>query len=473
MNARRIGLLLCLLVSTAAAATVWIFPRVSYTATVLFRVAREKPWILPDDHTQSPPGAYEQFKATQRQIVLGDVVLNEVLRKPEVAHHPTILAEAVPLTWLREHIRVTFPEDSEIMSVSATTRDANQAGLLANAVSEAYLQLVASMEQSYSHHLGTTLQSELQKYKSALQLRRANLQHLLKQSGLSDEDTLLNREQFAQDTREVIHGELVHTQLEMSRLQATLDIKRTRYERLSEPDSKELASLVSELDLENAAGPDPLMCELRTRMGKMEEPVEDGVVEPAIDGAGTGLPAHATHENITKQMDARRAELRVTLQGQVLAKLRDELTQLGSELAIQEAFAKRLVENETEHRVETERPGNWRNWRMEIDEVKQEITALEDVGRRLHQAILEQQLSNDAPPRVLPVSLGAGSIPEMSVPRFYSRLWMSIGAALTAWLLVPLAVILLRFPRWIFSIAFPAAPDRQGVVVDAMPSPSA
>lgn len=99
-------------------------------------------------------------------------------------------------------------------------------------------------------------------------------------------------DRFAQDTRENIPGELIHTQLEVLSLQAKLGIKRSRYERLSEPDSKELDSLVSELDVENAAGSDPLMCELRTRLGKKVDPVEGELIEPANDGPEAELPAN-------------------------------------------------------------------------------------------------------------------------------------------------------------------------------------
>lgn len=152
--------------------------------------------------------------------------------------------------------------------------------------------------------------------------------------------------------------------------------------------------------------------------------------------------------------------MRDILQRQVLAELRDELAQIGDELAIQEAIKNRLDENLRKNLAEA---AKYANQRMDIDEVKQQITALEDFGRRLHQAILEHDMAIDASSRVHLVSSGVGDTPVINSPAISSRLWMSIVAALTVWLLVPVAVILLRSPRWIFGIAFPGALNRQGV----------
>ena len=55
------------------------------------------------------------------------------------------------------------------------------------------------------------------------------------------------------------------------------------------------------------------------RFGKTAKPVEDELVEPAITDPETELPANVEHDKVTEQMDARRDELRIALQGQVLA----------------------------------------------------------------------------------------------------------------------------------------------------------
>jgi hypothetical protein len=128
-----------LLVIAAASFFVWLLRPERATATALFQVVRSTPTILGDESIL-PADNYETIKKTQLAFLRSEFVLTAALRNPGVASLSTFAGVANPVKWLAENLRVEFPEDGEIHSISLAGPKSQPEELvqIVNAVAKAY-----------------------------------------------------------------------------------------------------------------------------------------------------------------------------------------------------------------------------------------------------------------------------------------------------------------------------------------------
>ncbi len=120
-----------------------------YTATAYFKVQFQAPSIQPQALEFSIK-EFEIYKRTQRQLLKSRFVLMAALRKPEVAKIPSVraqLREGDAVRWLGELIKVEYPDDAEIMTVSCTRNNPNEAQTLLRAVVDAYMMEIVVDER--------------------------------------------------------------------------------------------------------------------------------------------------------------------------------------------------------------------------------------------------------------------------------------------------------------------------------------
>jgi hypothetical protein len=122
-----------------------------HTATSLLRVHWHIPWIAtPPAHQDTAP-EFQTYKITQQQLIKSQFVLLAALRKPDVARLPSVQASQTggdAVRWLESLVKVEFPGDAEIMSVSVSHSDPIVATTLARAVVGAYLSEVVNAERN-------------------------------------------------------------------------------------------------------------------------------------------------------------------------------------------------------------------------------------------------------------------------------------------------------------------------------------
>ena len=195
-------------------------PGAKHTATAWLRVARQQPHLL---FKLAPPDSDKEidiYRRTQQVLVKSRFVLLAALRKPEVAKLPSIQEkqrQGDPVRWLGELVKVEFPNDAEVMSVSVTTGDPREAAMLATAVVNAYLTEVVGVERDQKRQrLGeldrilTEKETELRAKKSDLRQLAAQLGQSIpgKRNGDSPKPVSIDLEMMAADIRvleEVLH----------------------------------------------------------------------------------------------------------------------------------------------------------------------------------------------------------------------------------------------------------------------------
>ena len=120
-----------------------------YTATAWLIVKSHVPAVQESAEREFSAKEFEIYKKTQRLMLKSRFVLSCAVQKPGVAKYPSVkkqLREGDAICWLGEIIKADFPGDAEIMSVTCTRDDPEEAQVLLQAVVSAYLEEYVASE---------------------------------------------------------------------------------------------------------------------------------------------------------------------------------------------------------------------------------------------------------------------------------------------------------------------------------------
>lgn len=145
------SLVVCALVFVAACVSCQQYGMAAeYTATAYFKVKLRAPTIIARAERDFSEKEYAIFKKTQPYFMKLRYVLAIVLRKPEITNIPDVkreMQEGDPIRWLDKQIRVSFPGRWQLMKVSCTRNDPEEARTLLQAVVDTYMAEIVEDER--------------------------------------------------------------------------------------------------------------------------------------------------------------------------------------------------------------------------------------------------------------------------------------------------------------------------------------
>lgn len=298
-----IGLFFAALVGPA----VWFGIGSKYTAYSTLRVAMQPELILTQGADTVNRDFFEIYKNTQSELLRNRLVLMAALRRPEITNLPCIQEQkdiGDPALWLEKRLSVSFPGKAEVMLVSLTRNDPNEAAVLVRAVVEAYLSEVVDKEKSTK--LGRFL--ELVKICEAKELeirsKRQELKNLVgANGGVAGEEVLSVKQKLILEELSLHTQEFAKTQFEMSRLTADLAGQKALLKNADE-------SNVPAGDLDMLIRMDPVANQLSVELG-MKKMMQSHTQLYAKDGVKSGHVNRYADElaMVQKQYDAQLAEI--------------------------------------------------------------------------------------------------------------------------------------------------------------------
>jgi hypothetical protein len=107
------------------------------TATALFQVSNEPDNILAASRLTNQE--FEILKKTQLALLKSNYVLTAAIRPPSVGSLSILAGKADPVEWLKDNLKVEFPENGEVLSISLAGED----------LSEDLVQLVDAVAKAY------------------------------------------------------------------------------------------------------------------------------------------------------------------------------------------------------------------------------------------------------------------------------------------------------------------------------------
>ena len=189
---------------------------------------------FPDPELNDAIASYMQ---TQVALITCDRVLSSAIASPEVVNLSTLKEPDDPRTDVRENMVVEIVPNTRLIRVALELPDGNQAAAIVNAVVHSYLAYNGEYTRSANSALRQSLVSQLEKYKNAITEKRAELTVLaqkrvfeislngrtLNQSGKLSDPARPTLETITEAQSQRIADELIDTDLELIKVQSTLE----------------------------------------------------------------------------------------------------------------------------------------------------------------------------------------------------------------------------------------------------------
>lgn len=224
-------LVLGALLGGGAAAGTWFGWGARYMATAVLQVFAQQPVIAfrtadTDQRVQSH-NAFAVFKDTQEQLIRSPLVTMAALRDPELAALPPIRKRGpAAAQWLAEEIAVRFPGDAEIMLVSITRRNPQEAATLVNAVVDAYMEEVVGRSAQERQDRLNELQQVTVAKEAELREQRNRLDQLAEQFGTGEDEAMRLKQQLVQQELADYRREYMRAQFDLRRARGELEAQR-------------------------------------------------------------------------------------------------------------------------------------------------------------------------------------------------------------------------------------------------------
>jgi len=187
-----------------AGPVVWLAVGPTYTASAYLQISEQEQHLIVEG-PRSPRDAFEIYKNTQEQILTSPLVLNAALRpftdedgkliEPE--KFSMLAGEIDKARWLADELVVRFPGEAEIMEVSLTDDNREEATMLVNAIVDAYMNQVVDAEGRQKRARLTEIQNAHSQKTLDIRRERAQLESLARVLGTADEEARALRQRIA------------------------------------------------------------------------------------------------------------------------------------------------------------------------------------------------------------------------------------------------------------------------------------
>jgi len=230
--------------------------------------------------------------------------------------------------WLTKELSISYPGKAEIMQVSLTLKDRNEAATLVNAVVDSYLTEVVNNEREQKQQRLNQLELAFTKNQTEVRSKRDDLKRLALRLGASETETLTLQQKFLIEDLSFYKQELSKVQGDLRRLHSDLAAQKAVLNSV-----ENVATTDGEVDMlvQNDPVARPLFVELGTqRMYQLY--VENNVV------AGAKSPYVTRYQQELKTLqdrfDARRAELAETVKEKKRSTVQIEIQRLLSSITV-------------------------------------------------------------------------------------------------------------------------------------------
>lgn len=253
-----LALLLGLLLAPPMAAAGWFLLVPKDTATAFLRIDSVDSMLLfqTADRLNAGRDSFSLYKNTQAQLIKTPFVLHKALAAADVRDLPEVRQKASPLQWLSENLRVSFPGNSEVMSIALETGDPKTSKLLVDAVVDAYMNEAVLDERNERLKRVDSLERVYADAEGKVRARRADIRKLADTLGTGDSESLSLAQQLAVERYGQVQSELGQVNFDLLRTQGELDAYRQLSEKTRRQSELIAAQINSNREAAAATGED-------------------------------------------------------------------------------------------------------------------------------------------------------------------------------------------------------------------------
>ena len=326
------GLISAVLVGGAA---YLVIPPPKYSVSSLIYVAEKKPRDLFE--TKETSVAYRTYQDTLVILATSRKVLETALRRPEVEALEVVRDKPDPAAWLASQVKVDFPRNSEILTISMTGYlDPGELATLVNAVTHSYLAHLSEQERTERLERLERLKLLSAKIQGELKQKRDRFKAMAEETGSSNRQSVAARNQMIFLQLTSARQELLKLQNELQRAQARVNVLSAKMEvepasngaaaprplKPVAPDPRkqaieeriaELKSWKAEHERVARKGSDPALVAAQREITKLSKQLRELDQTPALTGP-TGTADEPGRGRLELSGDTRAAEAREYLE---------------------------------------------------------------------------------------------------------------------------------------------------------------
>lgn len=385
--------ILSLVVATIVAIAVWTqLPPPKPTATAKVQIPAVPQTVI----GQHPDAPLE--RGTQIALVRSRLVLNTALRPAEINELPVIRqikqTGGEPLDWLAKNLQVDFPEGPEILRISLSYEDGEQAKALVNAVYEAYLSEIHGKSKRLRNERLLNLTKQAERADTTLRTLRDQAQAMTNDNGALDDKQFKLQQELAANQVSILKSQILSVRGDLLRLKAEESAIRDR--------TPSAAKMPPEV-IEGYIAKDPEIIESIAKRESIETQlrnIRSVAVDP--DKLESTKKLNAQLEAIKKNYEQLRINIRGQIEDRLMSRSKEELEarakSLKDEIESSKEMEKLLVDeaNRLESFIKV---GNKKNFDLEPLRIR--IRLAENLYERINGMITTLTLEQDAPPRVI------------------------------------------------------------------------
>jgi len=215
------------LVAALAAVLAWaIVPLPKLTGYMMFQVSATPNTLM------TPVGSdrsdFQMYRQRQVAAVKSRVVLNEALKKPEVANLPILRERSDPLNWLENQVRVDFRQGPEFMRVTLEGDDPDQLIAILQAINTAYMDDLRNKEGSLKRKEKQQVEKTLAAYTEELANQQRDIRNFQDSVGASDPSVIAVKQKIADERLWMSQKQLFDVQSQILRLDIDFKVAQAR-----------------------------------------------------------------------------------------------------------------------------------------------------------------------------------------------------------------------------------------------------
>ncbi len=374
---------------------VWRKVPLEYTATADVRFLAAAPRVLHDSDGGQLPATYDKFLNTQVNLITGGAVLSRVLEDPEVQGLACIRRQADPLAFLRSHVEAKVRQNSELVTITCTLPDRDEAKLIVEKSLAVYMSYALGEEADAGGERLRVLLRERDDRQAELDTLLARSSELQRELGVP----MASAEQLGVKDTETYREILARAEEDAARAQtriATAEEEVKRLAKIKEEQATGSSSAIFAFGIEDEVAEDPRVTTLRQDLVQAEasfarasQRYADG--SPQLEVEREDLSSlrgkvsqteRAVREDVVSSMLARSTE--------ALAAAREQAADAARR---QETF-EQLVEKQHKRAMDASRT------LAELDELKLRTEETRNVLRTLREQATSIGVESNAPARV-------------------------------------------------------------------------
>jgi len=376
--------------ATGAISASALFPE-KYTARTRFHVAARTPSILfPTLETSSDLSSYQR---TQVELIKSQLVLDVVLKRPEVAALPSVLLQTEPVQWIEQQLLCEFPAP-EILRLSLSGKDPLELETLLSAIADAYLNQVVNKEKNERLSKLSRLSEISKKWEDDLSTKKGAYRERAKEAGSSDPQTLAFAHRLALDQLAGVKSDLLQSQHEIRKLEAELRIREKQGSDNVQPAVVILEEEIKERIRQNSEVSRLLAQRVELEKAKSRAQGRYGQYHPSVKNYSEELEFNRA------AVSAKERELRPSIVKQLTSEQRGlpkSLSQLRENIAILKEYQLKLQADVNRLADETK---DINRSSLDLDTLRDTITRTGEIAKAVGTQAESIRLELDAPSRV-------------------------------------------------------------------------